>query len=730
MSDSALETSPLSVTAPKRRNRTGLSLQSMLLIMLLFVSILSNVVIGVIGYVNGTDSLRDAAVERLTEIRDARARAVANLFTTIENVMVVHAGGDSVKGASVAFNEAFAQIAAPLSTEPEAEPTWSAELTPEQSATLDSYYRNGYGPALAEAIGEPVDVNAFLPTGSAQRYLQFHYTAQVGDFDNAIQVNDAGDGSTWSEVHAHYHPYFSRMLQLLDYQDILLLDTEGNVVYSVYKGIDLGTNLLTGPYAMSNLAQAYKSALSNRILDSVIFTDFETYRPSIDRPAAWAVSLIAQDGVVTGAMVIEMPIERIANAMTADESWASSGLGETGEAYLVGRDGLMRSPSRMLIENSEMYASAALQMGVESTSVDQALATGDTLMLQPVATEAVQEAQRGEKGTVRASNYLGAETLAAFAPLAVEGLGWVVVAEVATSEAFAPVSEFTTNLLISSAILVLIVSIMSLFIAQLIVRPLNRLRVAAERISAGEQGVQVDAGSADEMVSLANAFNEMSRSLQVKADLLEEQRRENDKLLRSFMPETLARRYREGETTTAQDHQEVAVVYADIVGFDEFIRSMDSGHALEILNEVVNNFDQAARRYGVERVRTTRHGYLASCGMTVPRVDAVRRIVDFADEMAEILDRFDGRYDTNLQLRAGIDFGTVTSGLIGTENIAFDLWGDAASHALYIQAKTSKYGIYVTDRVHERLADSSRFTDAGRIDAEGESLRVWRLVRE
>src|SRR5690606_35802792 len=118
--------------------------------------------------------------------------------------------------------------------------------------------------------------------------------------------------------------------------------------------------------------QAYKNALSNRILDSVIFTDFETYRPSIDPPAAWAVSLIAQDGVVTGAMVIEMPIERIANAMTADESWASSGLGESGEAYLVGRDGLMRSPSRMLIENPEKYASAALQMGVESTSVDQA----------------------------------------------------------------------------------------------------------------------------------------------------------------------------------------------------------------------------------------------------------------------------------------------------------------------------------------------------------------------
>lgn len=756
MSETSPEVSSLAVTAPLRRNRTGLSLQSMLLIMLLFVSILSNVVIGVIGYVNGTESLRDAAFDRLVEIRDARARSVADLYHTIENSMLVHSSGESVKGASLAFNEAFAALdgtgqaetpeeetgatetepegeaegeaSAPL--EPEPEPAPSATLSAAQDAQLDAYYRNVYGPALAAAVGETVDVGAFLPTDPAQRYLQYYYTAQPADFDDAILVTDAGDGSSWSEAHARYHPYFARMLEQLNYQDILIIDTQGNVVYSVYKGTDLGTNLLTGPYALTNLAQAYRNALSDRLLDSVVFTDFETYRPSIDTPAAWAVSLIAHEGTVTGALVVEMPIERIARVMTAEQSWSTSGLGETGEAYLVGRDGLMRSPSRMLIENPDAYAQAATRMGVDPQAIEQALNSGDTLMLQQVATEAVQEAQRGEKGTVLAPNYLGTDTIAAFAPVSVEGLGWVVVAEVARSEAFAPVSDFTTNLLISSAILVLIVSIMSLFIAQLIVRPLNRLRVAAERIAGGDSGVQVDAGSADEMVSLANAFNEMSRSLQVKADLLEEQRRENDRLLNSFMPETLARRYREGETTIAQDHHEVAVVYADIVGFDEFIRSMDSEHALEILNEIVNNFDTAARQYGVERVRTTRHGYLASCGLTVPRADAVRRVVDFTDEMAAILDRFDGRFETNLQLRAGIDFGTVTSGLIGNENIAFDLWGEAANLALRIQSQKDSYGIYVTDRVRERLADSSGFTDSGVINAEGTWLRVWRLVRD
>lgn len=716
MSEPSLEASPLSVAAPRRRDRTGLSLQSMLLLMLLFVSILSNIVVGVIGYVNGRDSLRDAAVDRLVEIRDARARGVADLFENIESSMLVNSSGESVKGASTAFNAAFAELDGTV-------------LTAEEDARLDDYYRDDYAPALAEALGEPVDVSAFLPQGDAERYLQLHYTAASDSFGEAIKLSNAGDGSAWSAAHARYHDYFELMTEKLAYQDVLLIDTNGNVVYTAYKGIDLGTNLLGGPYSMSNLATAYKKALSERRLDSVVFTDFETYRPSVGSPAAWAVSLISENGVVSGALAVEMPIERIADVMTAEKGWASSGLGKTGESYLVGRDELMRSPSRSVIEHPEAYAAAAKRMGTDPEAVKHAVQTGDTLMLQPVATEAVDRAQRGNTGTVVAPSYLGTETIAAYAPITVQGLGWVVVAEVATSEAFAPVKVFTTNLFISSAILVLLVSLLSLLIARLIARPLNRLRVAAERISAGEVGVEVDAGSADELVALANSFNEMSRSLQVKAELLEEQRKENDRLLRSFMPETLARRYREGATTIVQDHTEVAVIYADILGFDDFIRTMDSEHALEILNEIVNNFDHAAQRLGVERVRTTRDGYLASCGLTVPRVDAVRRIVDFAGEMATILDRFDGSYDTNLQLRAGIDFGTVTSGLIGNESIAFDLWGEATNLALRVQGQRDGSGIYVTDRVRERLVDSSEFADAGRIDADGGSVRVWQLVR-
>lgn len=717
MSTTLREPSPISVAAPRRRNRTGLSLQSILLIMLLVVSILSNVVIGIIGYLSGTDSLRDAAVEKLVEIRNARARGIADLFGTIESSMLIHSKGESVRGASEAFNSAFAALD-------------EAELSPTQNASLDAYYRDEFGPALEAALGEPVDVSTFVPTGAAQRYLQYNYIASTHGFDDAVRVTDPGDGSDWSGAHARYHEYFASMVEQLDYQDLLLVDVDGNVVYSVFKGTDLGTNLLTGPFSMSNLATAFKTTLSDRLLDSVEFTDFENHLSSIGDPAAWAVSLISQGGEVTGALVVEMPIERITRVMTSEGNWESSGLGSTGEAYLVGHDSLMRSPSRLLIEDPDSYAAAATRMGGDAIAIERAVARSDSLLLQPVTTEAVQRAQRGESGTVVAPNYLGTETIAAYAPLAVEGLGWTVIAEVATSEAFAPVSVFTTQLFISSAILVLIVSLLSLLLAQMIVRPLTRLRIAAERISAGEVGVEVDAGSADELASLANSFNEMSRSLQVKADLLEKQRVENNRLLRSLMPETLARRYLDGDVTLAEEHHEVAVLYAEILGFDEFVRSVDGEQAFEILNEIVDSFDSAARQFGVERVRTSSRGYLASCGLTVPRMDAARRIVDFTSRLVVILDRFDGRFSTNLQLRAGIDFGTVSSGLIGRESVAFDIWGDAANFALRAQGKQDSPGIYVSDGVRERLADSSRFVDAGQAESDGRLVRIWRLEQD
>ncbi len=65
-----------SIVLPSQSTKAGLSIRSILLIMLLLVSVASSVVVGLIGYVNGRDSLQDAAFDRLTEVRDSRAREI------------------------------------------------------------------------------------------------------------------------------------------------------------------------------------------------------------------------------------------------------------------------------------------------------------------------------------------------------------------------------------------------------------------------------------------------------------------------------------------------------------------------------------------------------------------------------------------------------------------------------------------------------------------------------
>jgi len=220
----------------------------------------------------------------------------------------------------------------------------------------------------------------------------------------------------------------------------------------------------------------------------------------------------------------------------------------------------------------------------------------------------------------------------------------------------------------------------------------------------------------------------MSRNLRIKQDLIEEQRSENDRLLRSMMPEPVVQRYLEGEETIAQDHQNVSVIFADFVGLTELSADLSSDELLAIVNRLTHQFDAAAENLGVEQVRTLHNRYLASCGLSVPRLDNVRRTVDFAVEMQRTIDRFNAETGSDLKLRAGIDTGTVTSGLVGRSTLAYDMWGSAVDLAYQVRSGSPQPGIYVTSAVYDVLRDSRSFASAGVITVDGEEQPIWRLA--
>ncbi len=426
-------------------------------------------------------------------------------------------------------------------------------------------------------------------------------------------------------------------------------------------------------------------------------------------------------------LAAQVSLGTINDAMTGDERWKEQGLGDTGEVFLVGQDHLMRSVSRLLVEDPEEYAERAVASGTPPEIADRAVEVKGTVLIQPADTESVERALRGETGTSISRSYLGGENITAYTPVEIEGLNWVAVARIDTAEAFAPVADFTRTLVLSLLAIVLAVSVLSLLLAQVFTRPIRKLVDAVRRVAGGDLAVQVPIGSRDEIGDLGSAFNDMASSLRIKQELIDEQQVENQKLMLTLMPEDVARRYRNGEETISEQHSNVSVVFAELVGFDEYAHELSGDEETSKLNALMRGFDEAAQKAGVEKVRTLRGGYLASSGLIIPRVDNVRRAVDFAQEMRTVVQRFNTQNGTDIDLRAGVDAGTVTSGLVARTSLAYDLWGDAVSLAYRVRSVTGQPGIYVSQAVRDRLQDSVTFVRAGSVELRGQEQDVWRI---
>ncbi|MFN8090350.1 MAG: adenylate/guanylate cyclase domain-containing protein, partial [Mycobacterium sp.] len=661
--------------------------------------------------------LRTAVFNRLTQVREAQSQVLERQFADLKNSLTIFTHAQTTASALQGFTDGFNQLN-------------NSQISPAQWQGLVDYYNNDFIKAAEKHSGVTLDSAALLPTSNAQRYLQANYTVRKTDDAAALAINDAGDGSLWSAANTRYQQFFREIVTKFQYGDALLISGTGDVVYTALKDVDLGTNILNGPYSGSKLHDAYKKAMAANSVDYVGITDFEFYQPAEMQPTAWVVAPIAPGGKTIGVLAMQFPASRINELMTFDKNWDMAGLGDSGETYLVGPDGLMRSDSRLFVTDPQKFKQEVIAAGTPPDIAEQSLRQGGTTLVQPVASDATANAKMGQSGTLVSKDYLGNRTLQSYAPVSEHNssLQWAIVAKIDTTEAFEREAAFTRTLVLTTVGISFGVCLFAVYLAQLFVRPIKRLETGVQRISAGDYQVAIPVETRDEIGDLTAAFNEMSRSLTVKEDLLNEQRRVNDELLKSLMPEPVVDRFREGEETIASEHHNVTVVFADILGVDELQAQMAPSEFLALINELIRQMDAEAEDLGIEPVRSVRNGYLASCGLTVPRLDNVRRTVEFAMECQRIITRFNSEEGTSLGLRAGIDTGDVGSGLVGRNSFVYDMWGGAVNLAHQIKGGAPQSGIYVTARVHDIMRDDIAFTETGTITVDGESQPVWRIT--
>ena len=287
----------------------------------------------------------------------------------------------------------------------------------------------------------------------------------------------------WENAHG---PKLKTYVNEYEYYDLFFISNDGEVVYTVAKESDLGKNVMTGSLSSSPLAEAFKKGKNEYGL-----TDFAWYDVS-DEPAAFVSGPIKNNnGEQIGVLAYQVSLDAINGIMQE-----RSGMGETGETYLVGPDKLMRSDSYLDPEGHSVEASFA-----------------GTISENGVDTKAVNEALAGKTNAEVIIDYNGNPVYSAYTPVQFGSVTWAMIAEIDEAEVMEPVQRLGNEILIVAIIVGVIIVVVSIIFARSIANPINKGVEFAKKLSNGDLTATVDVDQKDEIGVLAQALRDMTYKL-------------------------------------------------------------------------------------------------------------------------------------------------------------------------------------------------------------------------
>lgn len=684
-----------------------MSIRSKLLLLMLIVGLLSASAVGLLSYNNAKTSLTDTIYDQLTALRETKKRQTENYFKDQLIAFEVFSNQEQVSGALGAFSAAFGE---------------EQDTAPQNSVEgLKAFYKTDYLKKLAEnSDGEPI-LETYFPKTTSALALQIQFIsenpAETGSKENLVRPTRVGnetlDNSRYANAHEKYHPLFVRMLNKLNYYDIFLIDhNTGDIVYSVYKEADYATNLDSGPYRYTGLAEAFNKARKNPQLGNIILVDFAHYEPSYNKPAAFMATPVFDGTELKGIVAAQLNIDEINAFMTSSGNWEQEGMGESGEVYLVGEDASLRTSSRFLIEDKEGYLQALRDAAVPSKAVMLIENTGISILNQPVNSVASEKALRGTNGTEIVEDYRNVDVLSAYAPIEIGGMRWAILAEKDVAEAMAPLHDMRNHLLVTLGAIAIVVTLFSLLAAGVFAKPVADLESSINRFTGGDTDFRLEVKGTDEFASLSRSFNGMIDEIRGHNEVIETKNMENERLLRTVLPDVIADRVRGGDVAIAETFENVTVVYATIGRFTEIMADVSASEMIGLINELIDAFDEAAERHGVERINTVGDVYLAACGLPVPRLDHAKRAVALAVELVSIVTRFNRTHGFRLTLGVGLSSGEVDAGIVGKRRFVYEILGEGVTIARQLATETPINTVSIAKSTYTDLQDQTLFKSA------------------
>ena len=175
-----------------------------------------------------------------------------------------------------------------------------------------------------------------------------------------------------------------------------------------------------------------------------------------------------------------------------------------------------------------------------------------------------------------------------------------------------------------------------------------------------------------------NKVVEQQRLLQIEKD-------KTEKLLRNVIPASTAEELKKSGKARARGYKTVSVLFTDFVGFTKISDRMKPSELVKKLDVYFTKFDEIIVKNNLEKIKTIGDAYMCAGGVPVRNntnpIDTCLAALQIQDYILNRKNDALANGDEYWELRLGINTGEVTAGVIGSERLAFDIWGTTVNQA-------------------------------------------------
>ena len=212
-------------------------------------------------------------------------------------------------------------------------------------------------------------------------------------------------------------------------------------------------------------------------------------------------------------------------------------------------------------------------------------------------------------------------------------------------------------------------------------------------------------------------------------DIIQREKSRSDELLLNILPEETAEELKNHGRVSAKKFESVSVLFADFVGFTSYSEKMSPEDLVKTVDYYFSRFDQAAEKYGLEKIKTMGDCYMCAGGLPFPTEDHAVKMVRFAQEILEIVLQDGYTEVTGFKIRLGVHTGPVVAGVVGTKKFAYDIWGDTVNIASRMESASEPGKINVSENTYQLIRDDFECEFRGMIDVKNKGMMKMYFIK-